>query len=73
MARITEGQRRILVDAACAKYAARNPHIGGWESVTWRRSAETLVKRGFLTPYVHGGYAITEAGRAAIGTDGEPW
>lgn len=39
---------------------------GGFEWVSWKRMMERMCAKGWFTEYRHGGYEITEAGRAAL-------
>jgi predicted transcriptional regulator len=38
----------------------------GLGSSSWARMMDRLSKQGFVQPYVHGGYEITESGRALV-------
>ena len=63
--------------------AATNPHGvvektffgvgGGLQRLSWDKMMGGLVKEGFMKPYVHGGYEITEAGRAILFYEGKQW
>lgn len=65
---LTDNQRNMLDRAAANKLGVvERPYLPGFEGVTWDRNARKLCERGYLRPYVHGGYEITDAGRKAIG------
>lgn len=67
MARLTEKRLRILRAAASHERGlVDRPHLVGFERIAWDRNADYLVLTDFLSPYVHGGFEITEAGRAAL-------
>lgn len=68
MADLTQNQALILRTAASAKLGVVEcPYLPGFEGVTWDRNAKKLCERGYLKPYVHGGFEITDAGRATAG------
>lgn len=71
MSKLTGKRVRILQDAAKAKIGITNPYIIGWERVSWDKNARYLSDHGLIRPYVHGGYEITDAGRAALAKEGE--
>jgi hypothetical protein len=67
VADLTNNQRNILSAAAVNKLGVvERPYLPGFEGVTWNRNATKLCERGLLKPYVHGGFEITDAGRATI-------
>lgn len=68
MADLTQNQALILRTAASAKLGVvERPYLPGFEGVTWDHNAKKLCERGYLKPYVHGGFEITDAGRATAG------
>lgn len=67
MSKLTQKRAAILSAAAKNKNGVvTNPFIFGFERVTWGKSAQYLVSAGLLTPYRHGGFEITDEGRAKI-------
>lgn len=67
MADLTDNQRNMLNAAAANKLSVvERPYMPGFEGVTWDRNAHKLCERGYLKPYVHGGFEITDAGRKVI-------
>lgn len=64
---LTEARLRILDAAARHKLGlVERPYVIGFARTSWDRNANKLIDLGFLVPYVHGGYEITDAGRAAL-------
>jgi len=65
--RLTEPRLRILRAAAKDKLGlVERPYLTGFERVSWDKNAAYLSNRFLLSPYVHGGFEITDAGRAAL-------
>lgn len=70
---LTPNRIRILQSAMDDPMSVvTKPYMPGFEGVAWDRNAKTLCERGYLKPYVHGGYEITDAGRAALAKVGSP-
>lgn len=61
-------KRQLILEAASKHHLGlvERPYLTGFERVSWDRNADYLVELGLLAPYVHGGYEITEEGRAAL-------
>lgn len=69
--KLTEKRERILQQAARHHLGlATNPYIVGFERVAWDKNASWLCENGLLARYVHGGFEITDAGRAALKSSG---
>lgn len=67
--KLTAPMRRELEYAARNEFGQNNIYLGapnGLRMAGWRRVMERLQSLGFVKPYPHGGYEITESGRAAI-------
>lgn len=65
--RLTECRLRILRAANNDRLGlVSRPYFTGFSRVTWDRNAADLIKAGLLSRYVHGGFEITDAGRAAL-------
>lgn len=65
--RLTENRLRILRTAAGHKLGlVDRPYLLGFERVSWDRNARALVDAELLEDYRHGGYEITDAGRARL-------
>jgi hypothetical protein len=68
MRELTDKQMGMLRAAASSKLSVvERPYLPGFEGVAWDRNAKRLCERGYLKPYVHGGFEITDGGRAAAG------
>jgi hypothetical protein len=67
-AKITEPQRRELLYAANNHFGLtyHATTINGLGAAAKRRMMDRLCIMGLFTKYVHGGYEITAAGRAAL-------
>lgn len=63
--RLTEKRLRILRTAAGHPLGlVERPYLVGFERVAWDRNARVLVEAKLLSDYRHGGYEITDDGRA---------
>jgi hypothetical protein len=64
---LTPNRVRILQSALSDTMGVvTRPYLPGFEGVTWDRNAKALCGCGYLKPYVHGGFEITDTGRAAL-------
>ena len=69
--RLTENRLRILRTAAGHKLGlVERPYLLGFERASWDRNARALVAAELLANYVHGGYEITDSGRARLAAEG---
>lgn len=68
MAKLTKAQCRELRRAANHPLGIVDTGIGwgGLQRASWHARMSALVSDGLLRPYVHGGYEITDTGRAAL-------
>jgi hypothetical protein len=67
--KLTENRRKILQAAADDRRnlgVVERPYLIGFERVSWERNAKAMVGCGWLSPYLHGGFEITAAGRQAL-------
>lgn len=65
--KLTEPWRRELRIAAEDPRGVRDRHLSsGYLRASWHAKMSRMVEAGLFTPYVHGGYEITAAGRAAL-------
>lgn len=65
--KLTLGQRKRLEWAAMEPRGLVVCRAGkGWGKHSWEKMMEILQERGLVKPYVHGGYEITDAGRALV-------
>ena len=65
--KLTEKRLRILETAAKHPLGlVERPYHVGFERVAWDKNARALVEAGLLAVYRHGGYELTEAGRAQL-------
>lgn len=67
-ARILIPSRRAILESAMRHPLGliERPVLRGFERNTWDRNAGVLCDAGLLRGYVHGGYEITDEGRAAL-------
>jgi hypothetical protein len=65
---LTRAQREQLGIALRSPLGVvERPHLrSGLASASWDRMMVRLEQAGYVTPYVHGGYEITDAGRTAL-------
>lgn len=64
----TKAQRVQLERAAKDPRGIVNVYLRhGFAYSNWRRMMHRLCVQGWFTPYVHGGYEITAAGRVVLG------
>lgn len=65
---LTEAQRRELQRADESKLGIVELLDGrrGLRRSGWERMMNRLCQRGYASPYLHGGYEITSAGREAL-------
>lgn len=73
MGKLTKAQRVTLERAASNPSGLIEARIGwgGLQRAAWHARMSNIVAMGFLAPYVHGGYEITPAGRAALSSQRE--
>lgn len=65
--KLTAPQRRELEHAAKNKLGVVTSYtVNGLGRAQWKLMMERLRLAGLVTPYVHGGYQITDAGRKVI-------
>lgn len=66
---LTDKQKIMLRDAATDIRGLGVVEIRGTRGLAYsakERMAKRLCEAGYLRPYVHGGYEITDSGRAAL-------
>lgn len=68
LARLLIPSRQKILEAAArnALGVVERPVLRGFDRTNWDRNAATLCDAGLLRGYVHGGYEITDEGRAAL-------
>lgn len=68
MGKLTKALVRDLRQASGNHLGLLTPHHswGGLQRAAWHARMSRYVADGLLKPYVHGGYEITPAGRAAL-------
>lgn len=64
--KLTPRQREVLQVHCLDSGLIPEPLYRGFERIAWNRMMASLVRDGVVKHYVHGGYEITEAGRAAL-------
>lgn len=60
---------RVRILEAAERHAlglVERPVLRGFDRNTWDRNAAVLCEAGYLRPYVHGGFEITDIGRTAL-------
>ena len=64
---MTDKRAAILKEAAKHPLGiVERPYFQWFSRIAWDNNAAALTRAGLLSPYVHGGYEITSAGRAAL-------
>jgi hypothetical protein len=72
MTKLTEAQRKALASSVNSRpieglITFQDAGVGiGLRRAGWYRMMEGLERKGLVAVYVHGGYEITEQGRAAL-------
>jgi hypothetical protein len=67
MADLTDPQRKALEEAARSPLGVVEiTTINGFGSRSKRLMFQRLMRDGYVREYVHGGYEITDAGRASL-------
>lgn len=66
--KLTKATIRDLRQAADNRLGVLTPHPswGGLQRASWHARMSRHVADGMFSSYVHGGYEITDAGRAAL-------
>lgn len=67
--KLTKPQRKVLEQAAADKLGlVPHPHRQSFGGTSFDKMLARLRDEGLVGRYVHGGFVITDAGRAALGS-----